>query len=52
MVEEVDMSDELLKRLKTENIDGLISVVGGQGLTILYKLPSQRSQYGMHPTLD
>ena len=38
MVEEVDMSDELLKRLKTENIDGLISVVGGQGLTILYKL--------------
>ena len=38
MVEEVDMSDELLNRLKTENIDGLISVVGGQGLTILYKL--------------
>ncbi len=38
MVEEVDMSDDLLKRLKTENIDGLISVVGGQGLTILYKL--------------
>jgi 6-phosphofructokinase 1 len=41
MVEEVDMSDELLKRLKTENIDGLISVVGGQGLTILYKLHRQ-----------
>ncbi len=38
MVEEVDMSDELLKRLKSENIDGLISVVGGHGLTILYKL--------------
>jgi 6-phosphofructokinase len=38
MVEEVDMSDELLKRLKSENIDGLISVVGGRGLTILYKL--------------
>ncbi len=38
MVEEVDMSDELLKRLKEENIDGLISVVGGRGLTILYKL--------------
>jgi 6-phosphofructokinase len=38
MVEEVDMADELLKRLKTENIDGLISVVGGQGLTILHKL--------------
>lgn len=38
MVEEVDMSDKLIKRLKTENIDGLISVVGGQGLSILYKL--------------
>ena len=37
MVEELDMSDELLKRLKTENIDALISVVGGQGLSILYK---------------
>jgi 6-phosphofructokinase len=38
MVEELDMSDELLKRLKTENIEALISVVGGQGLSILYKL--------------
>jgi 6-phosphofructokinase len=38
MVEELDMSDELIQRLKTENIDALISVVGGQGLTILYKL--------------
>ena len=38
MVEEVDMSDELLKRLKAEKIDALISVVGGQGLSILYKL--------------
>ena len=38
MVEELDMSDELLKRLKAENIDALISVVGGQGLSILYKL--------------
>ena len=38
MVEEVDMSDELLKRLKAENIDALISVVGGQGLGILFKL--------------
>jgi ATP-dependent phosphofructokinase / diphosphate-dependent phosphofructokinase len=38
MVEEVDMSDELLKRLKEEKIDGLISVVGGMGLSILYKL--------------
>jgi 6-phosphofructokinase len=38
MVEELDMSDELLKKLKAENIDALISVVGGQGLSILYKL--------------
>jgi 6-phosphofructokinase len=38
MVEEVDMSDELIKRLKDENIDGLISVVGAQGLTVIYKL--------------
>jgi len=38
MVEEVDMSDHLLKRLKDEKIDGLISVVGGRGLSILYML--------------
>ena len=38
MVEEVDMSDELLKKLKAENIDAVISVVGGKGLSILYKL--------------
>lgn len=38
MVEEVDMSDLLLQRLKAEKIDGLISVVGGRGLSILYKL--------------
>ncbi len=36
--EEVDLSDELLTRLKAENIDALISVVGNQGLSILYKL--------------
>ncbi len=36
--EEVDLSDELLKRLQAEEIDALISVVGGQGLGILYKL--------------
>jgi 6-phosphofructokinase 1 len=35
---EVDHSDEVLKRLKEENIDALISVVGGQGLSILHKL--------------
>jgi 6-phosphofructokinase len=38
MVEEVDMSDDLIKKLKDENIDSLISVVGAQGLTIIYKL--------------
>jgi 6-phosphofructokinase 1 len=36
--EEVDLSDALLTRLRAENIDALISVVGGQGLGILYKL--------------
>ena len=38
LVEEVDMSDQLLQRLSAEKIDGLISVVGGRGLSILYKL--------------
>ena len=38
LVEEVDMSDRLLERLKEEKIDALISVVGGRGLSILYKL--------------
>lgn len=38
MVEEVDLSDELLKKLKAEKIDGLIAVVGGRGLSICYKL--------------
>ena len=38
MVQEVDMSDELLNRLRAEGIDGLISIVGGRGLSILYKL--------------
>jgi 6-phosphofructokinase 1 len=38
MVEEVDMSDEILKRLGAEKIDALISVVGGRGLSIFYKL--------------
>ncbi len=37
MVEEVDMSDEILKKLKTENIDAVIAVVGGIGLSIFYK---------------
>jgi len=38
MVEEVDMSDQLLRALKAENIDALISIVGGGGLSILFKL--------------
>ena len=35
---EVDLSDELLKRLQAEGIEAVISAVGGQGLEILYKL--------------
>ncbi len=38
MVEEVDMSDELLEKLKAENIDAVISIVGGRGLSIMYRL--------------
>jgi 6-phosphofructokinase len=38
MVEEADLSDHLLERLKEEKIDALISVVGGRGLSVLYKL--------------
>jgi 6-phosphofructokinase 1 len=38
MVEEVDLSDVLLERFKEEKIEALISVVGGRGLSILYKL--------------
>ena len=38
MVEEVDMSDELLQKLQAEGIDALIAVVGGRGLSILLKL--------------
>ena len=43
MVEEVDMSDELLKKLKAEKIDAVISIVGGKGLTILYQLHTERA---------
>jgi 6-phosphofructokinase len=38
MVEEVDMSDKLLEKLKAEKIDAVISIVGGKGLSILYQL--------------
>ena len=38
MVEEVDQSDVLLARIKAEKIDAVISVVGGRGISILYKL--------------
>jgi 6-phosphofructokinase 1 len=38
LVEEVDLSDLLLERLGEEKIDALISVVGGRGLSVLYKL--------------
>ncbi len=38
MVEELDLSDDLVRTFQDETIDALISVVGGQGLSILYKL--------------
>lgn len=38
MVEEVDMSDDLLAAFRREGLDALISVVGGRGLSILFKL--------------
>ena len=38
MVEEVDLSDQIIETLNAEGIDGLITVVGGRGLSILYKL--------------
>jgi ATP-dependent phosphofructokinase / diphosphate-dependent phosphofructokinase len=38
MVEELDLSGQLLERLRGKGIDGLIGVVGGRGLSILYKL--------------
>ena len=38
MVEEVDMSDELLRKLKAENIDAVISIVGARGISIFYQL--------------
>jgi ATP-dependent phosphofructokinase / diphosphate-dependent phosphofructokinase len=34
----VDLSDEVLQRLQAENIDGLVSAVGVEGLEVLYKL--------------
>ena len=38
MVEEVDLSGQVLDKLQAEGIDALISVVGRRGLSILYKL--------------
>lgn len=38
LVEEVDVSDQLLDALKAAEIDALISVVGGRGLSIMHKL--------------
>jgi 6-phosphofructokinase 1 len=41
---EVDLSDAILKRLKEEDIDALISIVSGQGLGVLQKLHNK----GLH----
>ena len=38
MVEEVDRSDEVLAALQEQGIDALVSVVGGRGMSVLYKL--------------
>jgi len=38
MVEELDLSDLLLEKLKEEKIDALISVIGGRGISIFHKL--------------
>ena len=38
MVQEVDRSDELLAALQEQGIDALVSVVGGRGMSVLYKL--------------
>lgn len=38
MIEEIDMSDTLLANLKKENIEGVIAIMMGRGLSILYKL--------------
>ncbi len=38
MVEEADLSGELLAKLQAADIDALIAVVGGRGLSIIYKL--------------
>jgi ATP-dependent phosphofructokinase / diphosphate-dependent phosphofructokinase len=35
---EADLSDQILKRIKEEDLDALISIVSGQGLGILQKL--------------
>jgi ATP-dependent phosphofructokinase / diphosphate-dependent phosphofructokinase len=38
MVEEVDLSDELLANLKKQNIDAVVAIMMGRGLSILHKL--------------
>ena len=51
MVEELDLSDLLLKRLKEEKIDALISIVGGAGAEHLPQTPPQRAQYRLRAAL-
>ena len=38
LVEEVDRSDELIEKLKSENIDAVVCVVGTRALSLLWKL--------------
>ncbi len=52
MVEEVDMSDELLKRLQNRKYRWINFSRWWTGINNSLQAPSQRSQYGVHPTLD
>ena len=52
MVEEVDLSDLVLKRLGEKRIDALISVVGGRGLSIFHKLHRKGLNTVCIPTVD
>ena len=48
---EVDLSDAILKRLKEEDIDALISIVKRTRAWRSSKTPQQRASYGLHSSL-
>ena len=49
-VEEVDLSNQLIDRMKNEKIDAVISIVGPQALSILFKLHKQGLKIVCVPT--